>query len=542
MLSSITGMYRPKYAQKVVLLLQQQKYQVWRYLSAYWQTQNFNNIAPGESPKSTRAKQLIRFVQLGLSLQVIVGIVLIVLGLTGNVVGGVAFGLAALVSYPVIWAHILALIILFQQAAYYLSRPKELGREIVCRKLESQVRSLRKAHPFTLVAVAGSIGKTSTKLAIADLLAQTKRVRYQVGNYNDRVTVPLVLFGQPEPNIINVFAWLRIFRANDKAIQAKFPHDVVVVELGTDAPGQLEKFAYLAPDISVVTAVAPEHMEYFKTLDAVAEEELTVFDFSKQVLVNADDIAPEYLKDRTFRQYSLSRVGADYYAKRTPKDLFGQHVDLTIGEKKIETDVQYIGEQGAKFALAAAAVANLLDVSNSDIAKGLGHLKHFAGRMQILDGIKNTTLIDDTYNASPAAVIAALDVLYSSKTPQRIALIGNMNELGEHSKLAHKEIGAYCDPKKLDLVVTLGTDANKYTAPAAKRAGCTVKTCTSPHEAGEYIKEQLREKATVLVKGSQNGVFAEEALKPLLANEADQTKLVRQSAYWLKMKQKQFSN
>ena len=95
------------------------------------------------------------------------------------------------------------------------------------------------------------------------------RVRYQVGNYNDRLTVPLVIFGKSLPGLLNISAWFKILSENKKLIKADFPFDVVVVELGTDGPGQLNDFAYLQPDISVVTSVAPEHMEFFKTLDAV---------------------------------------------------------------------------------------------------------------------------------------------------------------------------------------------------------------------------------------------------------------------------------
>jgi UDP-N-acetylmuramyl pentapeptide synthase len=510
-----------------------------RFLLAFWQTQNYSAIETKES-FSNFETTLLRMLWAGSVAQIAFGAVLIVFGLSGKLVAGGWFGLAALISYPVIWAHVLALVVFVERTAYWLGHPKKLGRELVCAVLEAQARRLRAAHRFTLVAVAGSVGKTSTKLAIADLLAQTKRVRWQVGNYNDRVTVPLVLFGRTEPNIVNVFAWLKIFVLNARAIRRPFPFDVVVVELGTDGPGQLERFAYLQPEIAVITAVSAEHMEFFKTPDAVAKEELSVSDFSKQVLINTDDVAPEYLTGRMFMSYSVTQSTADYSAKATSKNLQGQHLAVTLPHGSFEADVSYIGRQGATFALAAAAVADSLGVKKQDVAEGVTRLRHFAGRMQILPGINDSTLIDDTYNASPVAVKAALDVLYAAKAPQRIALLGNMNELGDHSAPAHKEIGEYCDPAKLDLVITLGKDANKYLAAEAKKQGCTVKTCTSPQEAGEFIKEKLQPGAAVLLKGSQNGVFAEEAVKLLLADRSDEAKLVRQSPYWLSVKRKQF--
>ncbi|HET7827881.1 MAG TPA: cyanophycin synthetase, partial [Candidatus Saccharimonadales bacterium] len=163
-------------------------------------------------------------------------------------------------------------------------------------------------------------------------------------------------------------------------------------------------------------------------------------------------------------------------------------------------------------------------------------------RMQILLCVNGSTIIDDSYNASPAAVKLALDYLYEIDSPQKIAVLGNMNELGSFSESAHIEIGKYCDPKQLALVITIGPDANKYLAPSASAMGCKVHEFDSPYTAGEYLKPILQKGAAVLVKGSQNGVFAEETVKLLLANPADVNKLVRQSTDWLKIKQKAFKN
>src|SRR5690606_20106109 len=114
-----------------------------------------------------------------------------------------------------------------------------------------------------------------------------------------------------------------------------------------------------------------------------------------------------------------------------------------------------------------------------------------------LKGINNSLILDETYNASPEAVRAALDSVYTMKAPQKIALLGNMNELGDMSADAHREIGEYCDPEQLELVVTLGQDANKYSAPAAKRKGCTVQAFNNPYDAGKFIREHIKEGAVI---------------------------------------------
>ncbi len=419
---------------------------------------------------------------------------------------------------------------------------KKIGKAILCTKLESQVKRVRANNDLKIVAVGGSVGKTSTKLAIAKTLSASKKVVYQDGNYNDRLTVPLVLFGETEPGIFNIPAWISLLRRTAKASKQKFPYDIAVLEIGTDFPGQMEKFAYLKPDLYVLSSIAEEHMEYFGSLDAVAEEELQPLKFSNSTLINTDDTPAEYLAGKTFTSYGFSS-GADYQVTTAePRGFIGQRLKISLASGgNIEVEVSALGKQGAKLVLAAAGAAHQLGLSEKEIVKGLQQITPVSGRMQILSGINNSTLIDDTYNSSPLAVKAALDVLYAADTMQRIAILGTMNEMGAGSAQMHEEIGEYCDPTKLDTVVTIGDQAAQYLAHAALGKGCKVVSFLNPYEAGDWVKDNLQQNAVVLAKGSQNGVFAEEALKTLLAKDSDQKKLVRQSDYWMSVKAKQFT-
>lgn len=419
--------------------------------------------------------------------------------------------------------------------------PKKLGKAFLSRLLERQVGQLRRQNDFKVIAVAGSVGKTSTKLAIAKTLVASRRVRWQEGNYNDRLTVPLIFFGQTQPGIYNLLAWRKILRQNRRQLSKPYPYDIVIVEIGTDAPGQLKDFAYLRPDITVITAIADEHMAQFKTLDAVAKEELVPLSFSRQALLNVDDIPGQYLPESAFSSYSIN--GAADYSIREKKSrpLQGQRLSFNLpGSKRLDTEVAALGAQGAKIALAAVAAADLLGSTVEEINKGLKAITPVAGRMQVLAGKAGSIIIDDTYNASPIAAKAALDVLYGTEAKQHIAILGSMNELGDDSPTLHSEVGGYCNPKKLDLVVTIGREAAENLAPAAKNQGCKVETFMSPYEAGEYVQHQIKTGAVILAKGSQNGVFAEEAVKILLANADQARKLVRQSERWLKVKKSQF--
>lgn len=391
---------------------------------------------------------------------------------------------------------------------------KYLIKKILISILGWQVKRLCRKNNFRIIGVVGSIGKTSTKLAIAKVLASEKKVRFQEGNYNDIISVPLVFFGEKIPSVWNIFAWKWMIIKNEFKIRfLEYPYDFVVVELGTDAPGQIIQFKkYLHLDAAIVTAIAPEHMEFFKNIEKVAEEEWSVRFFGEKIFANRD----------------LCQI--------LPSDF--DHNQISFYGKNINPKYKYETFSDAQiYSMSAAiAVAEFFKISENKINEALSKIKSFSGRMQKLKGLNSSTIIDDTYNASPKAVKMALDTLYKFDAPQRIAILGMMNELGETSKEEHEKVGRYCNPQFLDLVVTIGSDANKYLGPAARNNGCQVYEAKDSVSAGIYVKEKIKNNAVILVKGSQNGVFAEEAIKLLLADPSDTSKLVRQEKEWIKKK------
>jgi UDP-N-acetylmuramoyl-tripeptide--D-alanyl-D-alanine ligase len=400
---------------------------------------------------------------------------------------------------------------------------KKTAKKFVAAILGYQVRRLLKKNDTKVIGVVGSIGKTSTKLAIAKVLEAGFKVRYQTGNYNDIVTVPLIFFGEETPSLFNPFAWAGIFWRNQRQIGRAYPYDVVVVELGSDGPGQIEEFNdYLRLEAGVITAITPEHMQFFGSLDAVAQEETAISRYSSLVLANRDLCDEKYLRELP----ELLTYGLKQKADFGPEMIGG------IAKGKSEAEQYSL--------LAAAAVGSQLGLKDEAIKKGLADFQPSSGRMQELVGLNSSRIIDDSYNSSPAAAKLALDYLYEQKSPQKIAVLGNMNELGDYAKQAHQEVGSYCDPKQLELVITIGPEANEFLAPAAEAKGCSVKTFDSPYAAGEYLRLMIEKGAVVLVKGSQNKVFAEEAIKSLLANPKDAEKLVRQSPHWIKIKKAAF--
>jgi UDP-N-acetylmuramoyl-tripeptide--D-alanyl-D-alanine ligase len=413
--------------------------------------------------------------------------------------------------------------------------------------LERQVKRYFKRHQNTrLVVVTGSVGKTSTKVAIAQVLSEKYSVRSHSGNHNTHMSVPPAMLGVKYPeNIRSLSAWLKVLREMGRRVRQSEDVDVIVQELGTDQPGDIPYFGnYLKPDIAVVTAVSPEHMEFFKTVEAVAAEELSVASYSKLTIVNRDDVSEDFAKyaeTSSIDTYGLGGVAEYRYSIESfePGEGFkGKVMTPEIGE--FDVSLALIGEHNVKAAVAAAAVGVKLGLTAPQITKGLSTLQPVPGRMQLLRGMNESTILDDTYNSSPLAVQAALQTLYNFPSPSRIAILGSMNELGETSPSAHQEIGKMCDPTLLSWVVTIGDEAEKYIATAAKARGCQVQSFKSPYEAGAFVHRVLEPGAVVLAKGSQNGVFAEEAIKIILHTTDDEEKLVRQNPAWMAIKQEQF--
>ena len=421
---------------------------------------------------------------------------------------------------------------------------KKYFKTLITKLLWFQVARLRDKHQPIVIAVAGSIGKTSTKTAIATVLSEHLKVQWQSGNYNDSISVPLVFFGQKMPNIYNPVGWLKVFLSSELQVKGAYPYQVVVVELGSDKPGDLAEFnKYLSAQYGVLTAVTAEHMENFTDLDAVAEEELIIREIAETVLVDANAVDAKYIKK--LNNYLTFGEGPQD-CRITSKPLNAKlrrpaTFTLKSGERyTLETPV--LGKQGLPSMAAAVLLANKLELTDEEVLAGLVSIQPVHGRMYPLRGDKQSLLIDDTYNASPQAVIAALKTLYEIPSKHKIAVLGQMNELGKHSKASHEEIGKFCDPKQLALVVTIGRDANKYIATEAEKRGCKVMRCPSPYHATDIVRPLLKKGTVVLAKGSQNGVFAEEAVKELLANRKDAKQLVHQSKKWLQLKEEQFQN
>ncbi len=419
------------------------------------------------------------------------------------------------------------------------------------------VRAVQKYKP-KIVGITGSVGKTSARNAIAVAIGDMKNVRVTDENYNNEFGLPLTILGEA-PQGKSFFGWLGVlWRGFWVALgtDKNYP-EWLVLEYGADKKGDIQYLVEIArPNISVVTAVGLAHTEFFGTVEDVLEE--------KGILVRAlpeDGVAVLNIDDSQvfgMRHMANGNVvsfgfgnGADVTAKNievdtrhdgdiSPGEVVARlHFDLVIGDDSIAVEMNNVlGDAHVRSILAGAAVATQMGVEISDIARNLKKYVPMPGRMRLIGGIKHSLLLDDSYNSSPEAVHAALDALGSfpiTNSSKRIAVLGDMLELGRYAEQAHVEVGKHVAGQPIDLLVTVGEfsrDIARGALAGGMDQGKVFTYATSP-DAGRFVQARMTKGDVVLIKGSQ-GVRMEKISKELMAEPLRAKELlVRQSDKWL---------
>lgn len=398
-----------------------------------------------------------------------------------------------------------------------------------------------------IIAVTGSVGKTSTKRAVAAVLGTKFRVRASEKSYNTDIGVPLAILDAESPGR-SVVGWLKVVSGVFWELVTHNPDypDVLVLEMGADHPGDIGRLVRLAPPkIGVLTAITPAHTEFFSSLDAVAEEKATLIR-----ALPADGVAVVSRDNlRAFDQTTKTRAKVVTFGVHEESDVQGIEVRATADgvQFKIRNAGNAVpvllpgcvGLPPIFSALAAAAVGLAKGMNLVEIADGLRRYAPPPSRLRALPGIKQTILIDDSYNASPAAVVAALDVLKTFPTVgRRIAVLGDMLELGAESRDEHRRAGERVAALDVSLLVCVGPRAADILA-GARDAGMTKDRLVhfvTAREAGRFVQDRLQQGDVVLVKGSQ-GVRLERVIVELMAEPLRAALLVcRNSPDWLARK------
>ncbi len=397
-------------------------------------------------------------------------------------------------------------------------------------------------HP-TVIAVTGSVGKTSTKEAIATVLAHQFATFRSWQNYNDLLGLPLSL-GRLEAR-----------------------HEYAIIELGCDHPGEIAALCQIAPpQIGVLTNINPTQLQYFGSLDALANELLTLLDYlppDGQLIFDRDDAytMAQLQQRRQHNHTHTPRVPLLPFTPSTTQQVRVQwdglhfslpHVldaqDSTQPSSPFSLFSHLLGRQHINTMLAAYTVARHCGMHPHEIQHALIHMQRLPGRLQRLQGISQSILLDDTHNAAPASVIAGLHTLNTLPTGQRIAVLGDMLHLGDYESEEHSRVG-HAAAKQVDYLITRGERA-ALIAETAQAAGLARERIiiTATHEdAAQAVRTILERlpttsttpptaqqqiKASILIKGSEE-TRMERVTELLLAHpEQAHEELVRQTLGW----------
>jgi len=331
-----------------------------------------------------------------------------------------------------------------------------------------------------LIALTGSNGKTTLKEMIAAILSQKGEVLATFGNLNNDIGMPLTLL-----------------RLRDE-------HDFAVIEMGANHFGEIEFLTKIAqPDVAVLNNAGAAHLEGFIDLEGVARAKGEIFiglGTQGVAVINADDTFADYWKDSNLDREVIA-FGINNEAKISGRLLSDGGLMINNGSTEIRANLKLLGRHNAMNALAATAATTALGIELETIVEGLETMLPVKGRLAPVTGINNSQILDDTYNANPDSVVAALTVLAQRKNT--VFVLGDLGELGENPEKVHEKIGEKAKEVGINHMYCLG----EYSAKACDSFGTNGKSFNDMEDLLSNLKkdvnENLPDNVTILVKGSR---------------------------------------
>lgn len=429
------------------------------------------------------------------------------------------------------------------------SKFKVMAKEILIFILRILARLTLWRYKPIIVGVTGSVGKSSAKEAIFSVLKKKFSVRRNYKNYNNEIGVPLTIIGA-EGGKSSPLKWLLVFiRGLAGIIFTKNYPKILVLEMGADKIGDISYLISFVPcQVGVITTIGeiPVHVEFFQTPEQVVKEKaklISCLSPTGWAVLNFDD-------ERVKKISQQSRAKTITYGFSEEADLRASNLEISLEDltnAHLSFKIEYqgsimpfrleniLGKHQIYSVLAAVAVGLVFGMNLVEISQALKEYSSPAGRMRLIAGIKNSWLIDDTYNSSPSATLAALETLSQIKNGRKIAVLGDMLELGAYAEEAHRRV-ATSAAQKADLFLAVGERAI-FMADQAKKEGMDERKVfyfASSEDAGKKLQDLIEEGDIILVKGSQ-GVRMEKIVKEIMA-EPQKAKelLVRQEKEWQK--------
>jgi len=425
---------------------------------------------------------------------------------------------------------------------------KNIFKKVIVKILIWESKLVLKKYKPKIIAITGSVGKTSTKDAVFIVLSKFKKVRKSEKSFNSEIGLPLTILGLSNAWSSPV-AWLENIVRGLLLLVGKHDYpEYLILEVGVGKPGDIKKYVapWLHPDVVVVTRFPerPVHVEFFKGLDDIIEEKSALAYALKKdglLILNHDDEKVFNLHEKVGRKTVSygENENATYrgiypnYLEENGK-IKGMNFKLLYEGNTFPVNLPHVlGLHYMSSALIAIACAKELGCDLLSSISYISEYKNPAGRLSIIEGVNNSTIIDDTYNSSPVALEAALGVLKELKAKRKIAVLGDMMELGKYTEEEHRKIGKDI-LGVLDIIVTVGPRA-KFIADEAIENKFKVKDVYSFDNSGtvaKFLEGIVEEGDLILIKGSQS-TRLERAVKAIMAHpEEAKNLLCRQEKEW----------
>lgn len=414
--------------------------------------------------------------------------------------------------------------------------------------LRTLARAILLRHKPDIIGITGSVGKSSTKEAVFAVLKDEYRVRKSEKSFNNEIGLPLTILGSKTPGK-SPLGWLACFIKGIFLATIGSPSypKILILEMGADKRDDITYLLKIIPKellkIGIITAISPAHLEAFKTIENVLDEKkklLLGLAPSGWAIINNDDAQAEELKidvKSKILTYGLN-LSADVTAREVKFSEAGIIFKLSSSASAVPANLpSAIGVHQLYSALAAASVGVAYGLHLVHTSEKLKKLMPLPGRMRLLSGIKQTKIIDDTYNSSPLAAKAAITALSSlASFGAKWAVLGDMLELGKTAEEEHRGLGREIAKAGINYLVAVGELARDI-ARGARKVGLDkdhIFEFADTKSAGLFIQGRLKKGDLILIKGSQ-GARLEKITKELMAEPMRAKELlVRQDEQWLK--------
>lgn len=355
--------------------------------------------------------------------------------------------------------------------------------------LKDLAEHYRKSLGIKVVGISGSVGKTSTKEMIASVLEQKYNVLKTQGNFNNEIGVPLTIFNIREE------------------------HEIAVLEMGINHFGEMTRLAKMArPDICVITNIGVAHMELLGSRDGILKAKTEMFQYMNPegtIIFNGDDdkLVAYHPENGLVPVYFGLGDNSSYRAEQiVNRGLRGTDATFLTPSSSFDAHISIPGEHMVHNALAGIAVGYALGMTDDQIKAGIEALKPLAGRNNLIE-TDTYTIIDDCYNANPVSMKASIDVLAKADT-RKVAILGDMGELGATEKKMHSDVGRHAADAKIDVLICIGT-LSKELARGAKEQNDTISIYHYPDKDSFFAEMDkiLQNGDTILVKASHSMAF-----------------------------------